>query len=424
MILGMGAAAIVVESADAAAERGIRPDLRGARRHHRQQRLPRHPPRRGPHRRRDGGRHRRPSAAASSRAEVARRLVFVSHETYTPARGGSAAAEVHALRRVFGADADRIVITNTKGFTGHPMGVGIEDVVAVKALETGVVPPVPNYKEVDPDLGSLNLSVGGVYPIGTPSPGRRLRLADQHAALRWVPSPDGRRPHPDELGVATGIADAGMAGVALPGERPGRPVARGGPPHAARRRHRSAGRRPAADASRRHAPRLPRPATTGGAGGIGRPDSLQAREWRDAGRQNADLPITPSRGPVAASPGRSGNRPRPDQPVTGAATVGPRRHRRWRRAAIRWTAVIALVAEQTGYPPELLDLDLDLEADLGIDTVKQAELFAQVRQTYDIPRDDNLKLRDYPTLAHVIGFVRDRAPHTSSPPVAAALPRL
>ena len=75
--------------------------------------------------------------------------------------------------------------------------------------------------------------------------------------------------------------------------------------------------------------------------------------------------------------------------------------------------MVALVAEQTGYPPELLDLDLDLEADLGIDTVKQAELFAQVRETYGIARDDSLKLRDYPTLNHVIGFVRDRtAPAT------------
>ena len=75
--------------------------------------------------------------------------------------------------------------------------------------------------------------------------------------------------------------------------------------------------------------------------------------------------------------------------------------------------MVALVAEQTGYPPELLDVDLDLEADLGIDTVKQAELFAQVRETYGIARDDSLKLRDYPTLNHVIGFVRDRTPQTS-----------
>src|SRR5947209_12888034 len=99
------------------------------------------------------------------RHELAAKMVFVSHETYTPARGGSAAAEIHALRRVFGDTADRIVIANTKGFTGHAMGTGIEDVVAVKALETGCVPPVANFKEVDPELGPLNLSKGGMYPI-------------------------------------------------------------------------------------------------------------------------------------------------------------------------------------------------------------------------------------------------------------------
>ncbi len=80
--------------------------------------------------------------------------------------------------------------------------------------------------------------------------------------------------------------------------------------------------------------------------------------------------------------------------------------------------VVSLVAEQTGYPAELLDLDLDLEADLGIDTVKQAELFAQIRETYGIERDDQLKLRDYPTLNHVVGFVRDRLPR----PTAAVAP--
>ena len=50
----------------------------------------------------------------------------------------------------------------------------------------------------------------------------------------------------------------------------------------------------------------------------------------------------------------------------------------------------------------MLDLDLDLEADLGVDTVKQAEMFAAIREIYSIPRDENRKLRDYPTLAHVI----------------------
>ncbi len=55
----------------------------------------------------------------------------------------------------------------------------------------------------------------------------------------------------------------------------------------------------------------------------------------------------------------------------------------------------------------MLDLNLDLEADLGIDTVKQAELFAAVREHYDIPRREDLLLSDYNTLAKVIDFVKE-----------------
>ena len=68
---------------------------------------------------------------------------------------------------------------------------------------------------------------------------------------------------------------------------------------------------------------------------------------------------------------------------------------------------MSIVAEMTGYPPELLDLDLDLEADLGVDTVKQAEVFAAVRERFGVERDETLSLREFPTLAHVIGWVRD-----------------
>ncbi len=77
--------------------------------------------------------------------------------------------------------------------------------------------------------------------------------------------------------------------------------------------------------------------------------------------------------------------------------------------------VLEIVAEKTGYPKDMLDLDLDLEADLGIDTVKQAEMFAAIRATYNIPRDENLKLREFPTLAHVIQFAHDRQRVTAAP---------
>ncbi len=77
--------------------------------------------------------------------------------------------------------------------------------------------------------------------------------------------------------------------------------------------------------------------------------------------------------------------------------------------------ILALAVEKTGYPADMLDLDLDLEADLGVDTVKQAEIFASIREMYNIPRDESRKLRDYPTLAHVIRFVLEKRPELSSP---------
>ena len=82
-----------------------------------------------------------------------------------------------------------------------------------------------------------------------------------------------------------------------------------------------------------------------------------------------------------------------------------------------------LVVEKTGYPKDMLDLDLDLEADLGVDTVKQAELMAAIRGIYNIPRDENLKLRDFPTLAHVIKFAHDKLAARAEHPLQPALPR-
>ena len=74
------------------------------------------------------------------------------------------------------------------------------------------------------------------------------------------------------------------------------------------------------------------------------------------------------------------------------------------------TTVLEIVAQKTGYPQDMLDLDLDLEADLGIDTVKQAETFAAVREAFNIPQIEGMSLRDYPTLESVIGFVHAQRP--------------
>src|SRR5262249_12603621 len=44
--------------------------------------------------------------------------------------------------------------------------------------------------------------------------------------------------------------------------------------------------------------------------------------------------------------------------------------------------LMATVAEKTGYPEELLRLDMELEAGLGIDSIKRMEIFASLRERY------------------------------------------
>ncbi len=67
--------------------------------------------------------------------------------------------------------------------------------------------------------------------------------------------------------------------------------------------------------------------------------------------------------------------------------------------------LVNFVVEQTGYPPEMVELDADLEADLGIDSIKKAQLFGELREYFDLQVDEQLSLDDFPTLEHVRDFI-------------------
>ena len=380
LIIGMGAAAILVESAEAMRERAVQPicEVLGAT-----------VANSAFHGSRLDVQHIKQvmenliaqveADHGIRRDEIAAKTVFVSHETYTPARGGSASAEIHALRHVFGANADRVVIANTKGLTGHAMGTGIEDVVAVKALETGCVPPVINFKEVDPELGALNLSKGGIYPVEY-----ALRLGAGFGSqismtlLRWVGTKDGVRRSPNALGYEYRVVDEN-AWKGWLDRIAGQPAAElEVVQHTLRVRDRGA------------SSRIQEPAQT-------RKPELQV----------VPIPIKVESKPAttaAAVAAKPESKAQPVGPVSAAPTKpsadgDPIKDK-----------VLTLVAEKTGYPVDMLDLDLDLEADLGVDTVKQAEMFASIREAYGIARDDQIRLRDFPTLAHVIRFVHERRP--------------
>ena len=66
--------------------------------------------------------------------------------------------------------------------------------------------------------------------------------------------------------------------------------------------------------------------------------------------------------------------------------------------------LIDFVVEQTGYPAEIIELDAQFEADLGIDSIKKAQLFGELREHFDLQVDNSsrLSLADFLTLRDVL----------------------
>ena len=73
-----------------------------------------------------------------------------AHGTGTPANDPT---ETKALRRVFGAAADRLAVSSTKSMHGHALGAAgaIELVAAIGALRDGVIAPTANFIDPDPE---------------------------------------------------------------------------------------------------------------------------------------------------------------------------------------------------------------------------------------------------------------------------------
>jgi len=144
MILGEGAAMLVIETLEAAQARGahIYAEIAGfgmsSDAHHLTQ-----PSVDGP---------AQAMAMALEDAGIALQEIgyINAHGTGTVANDPTEAA---AIRRVFGAHTDRIAVSSTKSMHGHTLGAAgaIEGVATVLALERGLMPPTANFTEPDPD---------------------------------------------------------------------------------------------------------------------------------------------------------------------------------------------------------------------------------------------------------------------------------
>jgi len=144
MILGEGAAMLVIEPLEAALARGARihaeivgfgmsadachitqPSSEGAARAMR--------------------------AALRDAAVAPEQIGYINaHGTATPANDP---AEAAAIRAVFAAHADRLAVSSTKAMHGHALGAAaaLECLAAVIALRDGILPPTVNFNEPDPE---------------------------------------------------------------------------------------------------------------------------------------------------------------------------------------------------------------------------------------------------------------------------------
>jgi 3-oxoacyl-[acyl-carrier-protein] synthase II len=74
-----------------------------------------------------------------------------THGTSTPAGDIN---ELKAIKIALGEDyARKVSISSSKSMTGHLLGGagGLEAIVTVKALETGIIPPTINIENLDPE---------------------------------------------------------------------------------------------------------------------------------------------------------------------------------------------------------------------------------------------------------------------------------
>ena len=79
---------------------------------------------------------------------------------------------------------------------------------------------------------------------------------------------------------------------------------------------------------------------------------------------------------------------------------------------------MAVVSEKTGYPAEMLEMDMDMEADLGIDSIKRVEIFGAITQKYPNMGDvDPKELTEIRTLGGIVDHIAGKVDGNASNPV-------
>jgi NAD(P)-dependent dehydrogenase (short-subunit alcohol dehydrogenase family)/acyl carrier protein len=83
--------------------------------------------------------------------------------------------------------------------------------------------------------------------------------------------------------------------------------------------------------------------------------------------------------------------------------------------------LLEVVAELTGYPIEMLDADMDLEADLGIDSIKRVEILASLQERVpEMQAVNSSYIGGLRTLRNIIEYIREPAAEAPKAPQISA----
>ena len=281
-----------------------------------------------------------------NRNNIASKLVYCSHETYSHKPGCSYMEKV-SLERVFGEKYREIKVINTKGMTGHIMGASIDEAVSAKALQYQKIPPVVNTKEIDPELEGLNLSKGGEYEFdyvlravaafggqGNYHLMQRIakgkeRIVDNKAYREWIEkisSKDAELKNYGRILVAEDISSDNF------------PINAGYMEAA-----------PVAEITRDEA-------------------TSQFVRADDFKKASIEAPTTIDTQQIIDD-------------------------------------ILSIYSDVTRYPKDMLDLSMELEADLGVDTLKQATIFSKIAKNFNLNVIEIQGASNYNTIGQMIDFV-------------------
>jgi len=291
-----------------------------------------------------------------NRNNITSKLVYCSHETYSK-KPGCSYMEKTSLESTFGDKFKEIKVINTKGMTGHIMGASIEEAVSAKSLQYQRIPPIVNYKEIDTELEGLNLSKGGKYEFeyvlravaafggqGNYHLMQRIakgneRIFDKIVYRKWIEkisSKDAKLKTCGRILVAQDKEDY----ISMQHED--------------------------VEAA-----------------------SLEENTWNEVDVQLANG----SRNTFL------------DENTNVSESIDHQQI---------IDEVLSIYSNVTQYPKEMLDLSMELEADLGVDTVKQATIFSMIAERFNMDLQEGEFISNYNTIGQMVELVTRNLSNTTS----------